>query len=95
MYLIYPPSFIVGLMLCASFSFSQNPYHVIYDVNDGLPSDELYDVQVTKDNLIWIATDRGVSTFNGYQFKTYTQKDGYFQAVNFKFILSCPLIITL
>ncbi len=74
------------LMSCSSLSHAQDPYHIIYDVNDGLPSDELYDLYVAADNLIWIATDRGISTYDGYEFKTYSQKDGLAYPTNFKVI---------
>lgn len=47
-----------------------------YSIDDGLPSSETYSVTQDKNGLIWIGTDGGVSTFNGYEFKNYTTFDG-------------------
>ena len=63
-------------MLLASSLKGQDPYHLIFNSNDGLPSSELYDVEVDSKGRIWIASDRGVSVYNGYEFKNYTVLDG-------------------
>ena len=55
---------------------AQNPYHIFYDPNDGLPSSETYDIEVDSLNRIWVATDRGVSMYNGYEFTNYSSDDG-------------------
>lgn len=39
---------------------------------NGLPSSETYGVLQDKNGYIWIATDRGLARFNGYEFKIYT-----------------------
>ena len=48
---------------------AQFPFHLHYNVNDGLPSSEIYDI--TQDTLgnIWLGTSYGVSRFNGYSFR--------------------------
>jgi len=55
---------------------SQDPSHKRYGLRDGLPSEEVYDVQQDQDGLIWISTDRGVASFDGYEFTTYDVSDG-------------------
>jgi len=55
---------------------AQFPFHLHYNVNDGLPSSEIYDI--TQDTLgnIWLGTSYGVSRFNGYSFRNFTTNDG-------------------
>ncbi len=47
-----------------------------YTVEDGLPSNFAYAVEQDDRGYIWIATDAGVSRFDGYEFKNYTLEDG-------------------
>ncbi|MGB0175982.1 MAG: two-component regulator propeller domain-containing protein [Owenweeksia sp.] len=49
---------------------------VHYSIEDGLPSSEIYDILQDKQGYIWIATDKGVSRFDGTEFVTYTTRDG-------------------
>ena len=70
--LFYICSFLIGSVVC----IGQDPYHIIFDVNDGLPSSEVYDVEIDKFNNIWFSTDRGLSRYNGYEFENFTTKDG-------------------
>ncbi|HEU4717303.1 MAG TPA: histidine kinase [Bacteroidia bacterium] len=46
-----------------------------YDVESGLPSSELYDVHQDRQGFIWLASDRGVSRFDGYTFRNFTKED--------------------
>ncbi len=64
--------------------FGQDPFYINYDMPDGLPSSEVYDVEVDQDGLVWFATDRGVCSYDGYQFKTYTFQDGLADNTNFE-----------
>ena len=47
-----------------------------YSVEDGLPSNECH--RIIQDSLgyIWIATDRGLVQWDGYEFKTYGIDEG-------------------
>jgi ligand-binding sensor domain-containing protein len=55
----------------AAFSFLN------FGINEGLPSSEVYDLyQDPKTGLLWIATDRGLVKYDGYNFITYTVDDG-------------------
>ncbi len=55
---------------------TQNPCYINYTIDDGLASNEVYNVLEDKKGNIWFATDQGVSKFNGYEFKNFTVKDG-------------------
>ncbi|MEM8908027.1 MAG: two-component regulator propeller domain-containing protein, partial [Bacteroidota bacterium] len=67
-------------------SWSQDPYHIHYDTKDGLPSSEVYDLYIDSTGLIWLTTDRGVGTYNGYEFQIFTTKEGLSDNTNFKII---------
>ncbi|TCK69302.1 two component regulator with propeller domain [Winogradskyella wandonensis] len=55
---------------------SQSYIYDHFDVDDGLPSSEVFDVYQDKLGYIWFATDRGLSRYNGYEFKNFTSEDG-------------------
>jgi ligand-binding sensor domain-containing protein len=55
---------------------SQSPHFYHYDTNEGLPSNECYDIKQDSKGYIWIATDRGVCRYDGYKFTTFTSEDG-------------------
>ena len=59
-------------------------YHQ-FDTDDGLPSSEIYDLYEDSTGNIWLATDRGVVKYDGYDFITYDTKDGLANLVNFNF----------
>lgn len=44
--------------------------------DDGLPSDEVYQIIQSKDGFYWIATDNGLVRYDGTNFRIYTTKDG-------------------
>ncbi len=47
-----------------------------FDINDGLPSNECHTIVQDDYGYIWIATDRGLTRFDGYEFKTYGLENG-------------------
>ncbi len=55
---------------------SQSFLYKNYTQNQGLPSNETYKVLKDTKGYIWIASDRGISKFNGKYFHNYTTKDG-------------------
>ncbi len=56
--------------------YCQSPVFFHFNVEDGLPSSEVYDIHQDKDGYLWFATDHGLSRYNGYEFKTFTVDDG-------------------
>lgn len=66
----------IAICLLSSGLFGQNPISINYRVTEGLPSNEIYDIEIADDGLIWYATDRGVGNFDGKKFTNYSRKDG-------------------
>ncbi|MCE3228680.1 MAG: signal transduction histidine kinase, LytS [Bacteroidetes bacterium] len=64
---------------------AQDPVYINYNVDNGLPSNEVYDIFEDSLGYIWIATDHGISRFNGYNFKNYSTSDGLEHNVVFGF----------
>src|SRR5688572_19119927 len=56
--------------------FGQKPHFYNYRTNEGLPSNECYNIKQDKKGYIWIATDRGVCRYDGYHFRNFTTADG-------------------
>ena len=64
---------------CALFPFlpaAQNTQTIIYTVKDGLPSNALYRSIIDKNGFLWIATEIGLSRFDGKKFRNYSTTDG-------------------
>lgn len=58
------------ILLSQSFVFKN------YTTQDGLPSSETYFSAQDENGYMWIATDRGIAKFDGYNFVTYTTDEG-------------------
>ena len=56
--------------------FSQSTQTIFYTTKDGLPSNSIYKSILDNHGFLWIATDNGVSKFDGKNFKTYTTSQG-------------------
>ena len=65
---------------------SQDPFHRVFNISDGLPSNEVHDIYIDSLNQIWFTTDRGVCIYDGYDVKTFTTSDGLSFNTNFKII---------
>ncbi len=55
---------------------SQISFFKQYTVNEGLPSSVVYDIAQDSAGYIWIATDHGVSCYDGYTFSNFTTHNG-------------------
>ena len=53
----------------------------IYDKTNGLPDNSINSIAVDKTNKIWIASESGVSVFDGKLFTTYTKKCGFIEKI--------------
>ena len=76
------------LLLCLLTSLlpAQNAPHPAfrqYTTDDGLASSEVYSILQDRDGYIWIASDNGVSRFDGYEFRNYGLQDGLRENVIF------------
>ncbi len=64
-------------IICLPFlGLGQSPPYINYKGGDKIPSSETYHVIQDSKGYIWIATACGVSRFDGYEFTTFTLKDG-------------------
>ncbi|MGD1846379.1 MAG: two-component regulator propeller domain-containing protein, partial [Salibacteraceae bacterium] len=52
------------------------PYYRQFTVDDGLPSNEVYQVRVQSNGMVWFATDRGIARFDGIKFDAFSQNNG-------------------
>lgn len=65
------------LSFLTSWTGYAREYAVVnYQKNNGLPGNKVYNVYQDKAGYIWIGTDNGLVSFNGYAFRTYTTRDG-------------------
>jgi hypothetical protein len=60
--------------------------HKQLTVNSGLPCSEIYHVIQDSKGFIWIASDKGVSMYNGYEFTNYDLNDGLPRIVVFELL---------
>lgn len=54
--------------------FAQVPSYIHYEVENGLLSNEIYNIKQDKKGFLWIGSDGGLSRFNGYSFKHFANK---------------------
>jgi ligand-binding sensor domain-containing protein/two-component sensor histidine kinase len=77
---------ICGILCCSPRIRAQNLVAKHYTVESGieLPSNEVYGIQLDRNNMIWATTDRGVWSYDGYRGKQYTVSDGLRDNANLK-----------
>ncbi|HEY9168764.1 MAG TPA: two-component regulator propeller domain-containing protein [Lutibacter sp.] len=68
--------FFIIFLLFQSTLFAQIPGLTQFTTNNGLPSNTIYDIVQDENGFIWIATDYGLSKFDGLTFKNFTITDG-------------------
>ena len=69
---------LISLFLSISFfGISQKKYlkFAHLTIEEGLPSNTINDILKDKDGLIWVASEDGVSNFNGYGFSTFRHQN--------------------
>ncbi len=55
---------------------AQNPPFSSFSVENGLPSNKINDIFQDSRQFIWVATDQGLSRFDGFKFTNFTRKEG-------------------
>lgn len=68
--------FIVLLQAIPVLYAQRQPYSRQFTVEEGLPSNEVYDVTQDENGYLWFCTDHGLVRYDGFNFKVYTIKDG-------------------
>lgn len=66
----------VWLLLLGATAGGQEYSHLHFSTRDGLAGDNIYDIAQDKDGFLWIATETGVSRFDGTRFVNFTVRDG-------------------
>lgn len=64
------------LILEGLVSFPQSTQTIYYTTKDGLPSNSIYKTIIDNHGFLWIATENGLTKFDGKNFKTYTTAHG-------------------
>src|ERR1044072_5066377 len=80
---------VFGILALSVSVYGQTLSFRNYNVNEGLPSSQTYDIIQDSSKYIWIATDRGVSKFDGYAFVNYTTEDGLVDNTIFNLYEDC------
>lgn len=76
----YGPRILACFLLLACFPvISQGGVTIsrhIYTVDDGLPSNSVYDIVQDESGFVWFGTGNGLSRFDGQSFRNYRKNDG-------------------
>lgn len=56
--------------------FAQSEVSQNFTISNGLPSNRVYHSIIDSKGFVWFSTDKGVSRYDGYTFKTFTTRDG-------------------
>ncbi|MFT5619091.1 MAG: hypothetical protein ACI85I_002331 [Arenicella sp.] len=65
-------AFILGLI--PFIGFSQNPYHFFLG-NEEFATIDIYGLNQTEDGLYWIVSNKGLYSYDGYEFSKYSHKE--------------------
>ena len=57
-------------------ALAQNPVFRNYSEEEGLPGNDVFDVLVDRNGIMWFATDQGVSMYDSRTFKNYSTANG-------------------
>ncbi len=66
----------IALLLLAGVAHGREYRYLNFSTKDGLAGDNIYSMVQDLDGFIWVATETGLSRFDGTSFKNYTAKDG-------------------
>ncbi|MDW3193131.1 MAG: histidine kinase [Cytophagales bacterium] len=72
----YHHFFALLLFVATGTASAQSSIEIIYTIDDGLPSNTVYDLIQDDRGYMWFGTDAGLSRFDGYEFKNYELSDG-------------------
>ena len=80
-------SLLVFLLYCQSVNGQSSPVFRHFTAKDGLPGSQVYQVVSDSSGVLWFATDHGLVSYNGYEFKTWSQAEGLSDNTVFKLFL--------
>ncbi|WP_448635295.1 two-component regulator propeller domain-containing protein [Pedobacter panaciterrae] len=67
---------LIVLLILSLNGYSQSTYLQHFSTKDGLPSNSCFYTLQDSKGYIWVATDAGVSRFDGKVFETFSVDDG-------------------
>ena len=70
------PILLLGCAMFANKLCAQQPAYTYYTQRDGLPSNDIYNCLEDKKGFLWIATENGLSKFDGKKFTNYYTSQG-------------------
>jgi ligand-binding sensor domain-containing protein/two-component sensor histidine kinase len=85
---LFPLCLLVYLSTSITPLCAQSYQETRYTIEDGLASNETFSVVQGKQGYIWVATDKGISKYDGHEFKTFGVAEGLQSTVIFKLIPS-------
>ena len=62
------------VLLCCKFAAAQSPAYKHFDVSDGLPTNEVYEIKQDNKGFLWIGCDAGLVRYDGNKFRLLTNK---------------------
>lgn len=62
------------LFLLHQTCFAQIPAYKHYDVSNGLPTNEVYEMRQDRQGFLWIGCDAGLVRYDGYAFRLFSNK---------------------
>jgi len=69
-------TFFYTTILISLSSTAQTYYFDYYGVKEGLPQSKIYNVVQDSKGYVWLASESGISKFDGVNFHNYTSEDG-------------------
>ena len=74
-FLLFFPAVLFFLLGSAQARVRDFP-SIHYTVEDGLPSNTIYDIYRDSKGFLWVATDKGIARYNGIKFETFSTFNG-------------------
>lgn len=75
-------SILFFVLFCALFTNAQEPFIRKISFLEGLPSDVIYDMYVSKKGLLYLGTDKGLVSYDGVHFTLYPFDENLSNSVN-------------
>ncbi len=71
-------TYMIGLLTLLALTSvrAQQPSFVHFGTGEGLPSGMVYDIIQDREGYIWLATESGLSRYNGHEFYNFSHSDG-------------------
>jgi len=74
LYRFYRYPFFFSICLLCKISFAQTPAYKHYDVSNGMPTNEVYEIKQDSKGFLWIGCDAGLVRYDGNRFKLLSNK---------------------